>query len=210
MRRALISVTDKSNLHVIASAFQRHDIGILSTGGTARALRQDTFSVEDVSTYTEYPELFDGRLKTIHPKLAGGYLYNRDNEVDVNQAIMHQIEPIDFVVVNLYNFQKIIARPTTSLAEAIEQIDIGGPTALRAAVKNHQFVTVIIDPADYNEVAREMDKNEGETTYELRFRLACKVFRVIKNYENTISSYLDAQPGSGSTQQPSLAGILAT
>ena len=157
-------------------------VQILSTGGTARVLREAGFTVKDVAEYTGFPEMLDGRVKTLHPKVHGGLLGMRDNPEHVEMMRAHGIANIDLVVINLYQFEKTVAKEGVSLAEAIENIDIGGPAMLRSSAKNFRDVTVIIDPADYEPVLQEMRASGGATTMETRYRLAKKVFKLTKLY----------------------------
>src|SRR5215813_13049559 len=150
--RALISVSDKTGIVDFATGLAGFGVEILSTGGTAAALKAAGLTVTDISKYTGFPEMMDGRLKTLHPKVHGGLLHLRDNAEHVAQAKEHGIEPIDLVVVNLYPFEETVAMPGVTLEEAIEQIDIGGPSMLRSAAKNYRSVTVVVDPCDYADV----------------------------------------------------------
>jgi phosphoribosylaminoimidazolecarboxamide formyltransferase/IMP cyclohydrolase len=193
--RALLSVSDKTGLIEFAKDLAGLGVELLSTGGTAGALREAGLTVTDVSDYTGAPELFDGRVKTLHPKVHGGLLQRRDDEEHSSQAAQHAIPPIDLVAVNLYPFEETIAKPGVTLAEAVENIDIGGPSMLRSAAKNHSHVTVIADPADYPRVIGEMRENNGDTTRGLREELAVKVFLRTSRYDAAISNYL----GSGGT-----------
>ncbi len=188
--RALLSVSDKSGLAEFAK--ELHDLGVelLSTGGTAKALRDAGLPVIDVSEYTGAPELFDGRVKTLHPKVHGGLLHRRDDQEHLAQAKKNDIPPIDLVVVNLYPFEATIKKPGVTLDEAIENIDIGGPSMLRSAAKNHSHVTVIVDPSDYAKVIEEMKDNNGETTKGFREQLAVKVFLRTSQYDAAITNYL--------------------
>src|SRR5271156_1895618 len=154
IQRALLSVFDKTGLIPFAQTLASAGIEMISTGGTAKALRDQGIPVSDLSAYTGFPEMLDGRVKTLHPKIHGGLLYVRGNAEHEAAARKHDIQPIDLVVVNLYPFAQTIARPGVTLAEAIENIDIGGPSMLRSAAKNHESVTVVMDPADYPELAR--------------------------------------------------------
>ena len=156
IQRALLSVYDKTGLIPFAQALAAAGIEIISTGGTAKVLREHGIIVSDLSAYTGFPEMLDGRVKTLHPKIHGGLLYVRGNEEHEAAARHHDIHPIDLVAVNLYPFAQTIARPDVTLAEAIENIDIGGPAMLRSAAKNHESVTVVTDPADYAEVADQI------------------------------------------------------
>ncbi len=189
IKRALISVTDKTGIAEFAKALYEMGVEIISTGGTARVIREAGISVIDVSEVTGFPEMLDGRVKTLHPKIHGGILAIRTNPTHMEQLSQHEIKPIDLVVVNLYAFEKTVAQGA-SLAEAIENIDIGGPTLLRAAAKNFRDVTVVVDPADYEKVLEEMRKNEGQTSLATRFVLARKVFETTSRYDTAIAEYL--------------------
>lgn len=188
--RALLSVSDKTGLAEFASELHAMGVELLSTGGTSTALREAGLPVIDVSEYTGAPELFDGRLKTLHPKIHGGLLQRRDDEDHISQAKQNNIPTIDLVVVNLYPFEETVAKPDVTLEEAIEKIDIGGPSMLRSAAKNHASVTVIVDPADYSRVIGEMKENNGNTTKGLREQLAVKVFMRTAGYDAAIADYL--------------------
>jgi phosphoribosylaminoimidazolecarboxamide formyltransferase/IMP cyclohydrolase len=191
--RALMSVTDKSGLAEFAKFLAGYQIEILSTGGTAKLLRDQGVAVVEVSDFTGFPEMLDGRVKTLHPKVHGGILGRRDLMSHQEQMAAHGIVPIDLVVVNLYQFEKTVAKPGCTLEDAIENIDIGGPTLLRAAAKNHQAVTVVVDPADYPQVMAEMKQNQGATTASTRFNLARKVFKLTHEYDGAIYRYLAEQ-----------------
>jgi phosphoribosylaminoimidazolecarboxamide formyltransferase/IMP cyclohydrolase len=205
IRRALLSVSDKSGLVPFAQALADAGIELLSTGGTAAALREAGIKVIDVSEFTGAPELFDGRVKTLHPKVHGGLLHKRDDAVHLAEANEHGIAPIDLVVVNLYPFEQTVAKPGVSMAEAIENIDIGGPSMLRSAAKNHEHVTVVIDPADYDRVLTEMREHQGDTTRGLREELAVKVFLRTLQYDAAIANYLgSARCGTGASFTVSL------
>jgi phosphoribosylaminoimidazolecarboxamide formyltransferase/IMP cyclohydrolase len=190
IERAIISVTDKKGIVEFARSLTAFGVEILSTGGTAKALREGGLDVVDVSTYTGFPEMLDGRVKTLHPKVHGGILGMRDNTDHVQMMKKHDIKNIDLVVVNLYEFQKTVAREGVTLEDAIENIDIGGPTLLRSSAKNFRDVTVIVDPQDYDIVLQEMASGDGGTTLETRFRLAKKVFQLTHNYDGAIFKYL--------------------
>jgi phosphoribosylaminoimidazolecarboxamide formyltransferase/IMP cyclohydrolase len=188
IKRALISVSDKSGIVDFAKALSEQGVEILSTGGTAKLLAENGISVIEVSDYTGFPEMMAGRVKTLHPKIHGGLLGRRgvDDEV-MNQ---HQINPIDLVVVNLYPFEDTIAKPDCDLNTAIENIDIGGPAMLRSAAKNHAAVTVVVNADDYDTVLQEMTANKSAVTAETRFKLAQKVFAHTANYDGAIANYL--------------------
>jgi phosphoribosylaminoimidazolecarboxamide formyltransferase/IMP cyclohydrolase len=185
----LLSVSDKTGLVPLAQALSAAGVELLSTGGTARALRDAGLRITDLSAYTGFPEMLDGRVKTLHPKVHGGLLYLRGNASHEAAIRQHDIQPIDLVVVNLYPFEQTVARPEVTLEDAIENIDIGGPSMLRSAAKNHESVTVIVDPADYAAVGEQIMAN-GNTTLELRRRLAAKVFARTAAYDAAIASHL--------------------
>jgi phosphoribosylaminoimidazolecarboxamide formyltransferase/IMP cyclohydrolase len=188
-KRALLSVSDKTGLVEFARSLTQAGYELISTGGTATALRGAGLAVADISDVTGFPEMLDGRVKTLHPKVHGGLLFLRDNEEHRAQAVKHDIAPIDLVVVNLYPFEQTIAKPGVTLEHAIENIDIGGPSMLRSAAKNYRSVTVITDPADYAVVAGEISA-QGDTTLATRERLAAKVFRTTGYYDALIANYL--------------------
>ena len=198
IKRALISVSDKTGIVEFAHALVELRIDILSTGGTAKLLSAAGIPVQEVSDYTGFPEMLDGRVKTLHPKIHGGLLGRRDLDSHVRAMQEHGIPPIDLVVVNLYPFEQAIARPECDLENAVENIDIGGPTMLRAAAKNHGSVTVLVDSADYAPVLAEMQKNRGAVTPATRFRLATKVFEHTARYDGAIANYLGAIRADGS------------
>src|SRR5579864_5923862 len=170
IQRALLSVSDKTGLVPFAQTLAKAGVELISTGGTAKALREAGLAVKDISEHTGFPEMLDGRVKTLHPLVHGGLLYIRGNAAHEAAVKQHNIKSIDLVVVNLYPFEQTVARPGVSLHDAIENIDIGGPSMLRSAAKNHESVTVVVDPADYNEVAKQISQ-EGNTTLELRRKL---------------------------------------
>ena len=167
IQRALLSVSDKTGLVPFAQILAAAGIELISTGGTAKTLREAGLTVKDISEHTGFPEMLDGRVKTLHPKVHGGLLFIRGNETHEAAVKAHGIPPIDLVVVNLYPFEQTVAKPDVTLHEAIENIDIGGPSMLRSAAKNHESVTVVVDPVDYAEVAEQISAN-GNTTLELR------------------------------------------
>ena len=195
--RALMSVTDKSGLVEFAKFLAGYQIEILSTGGTAKLLRDNGVPVVEVSDFTGFPEMLDGRVKTLHPKVHGGILGRRDLMSHQEQMAAHGIVPIDLVVVNLYQFEKTVAKPGCTLEDAIENIDIGGPTMLRAAAKNYPAVTVVVDPADYPQLMAEMKANQGATNLATRFNLARKVFKLTHEYDGAITRYLADQSLTG-------------
>jgi phosphoribosylaminoimidazolecarboxamide formyltransferase/IMP cyclohydrolase len=188
--RALLSVSDKTGLVAFARNLHELRVELLSTGGTAKTLRAAGIPVIDVAEYTGAPELFDGRVKTLHPKVHGGLLQRRDDPDHLAQAKANDIPPIDLVVVNLYPFEQTVANPDVTLEEAIEQIDIGGPSMLRSAAKNHAHVTVVVDPADYARVIEEIKEHHGDTTKGFREQLAVKVFLRTSGYDAAISNFL--------------------
>jgi len=189
IQRALISVSDKTGLIPFTQILAQAGIEIISTGGTARTLRAAGLTVKDVSEHTGFPEMLDGRVKTLHPKVHGGLLFIRGNETHEAAIRAHHIQPIDLVVVNLYPFEQTVAKPDVSVHDAIENIDIGGPSMLRSAAKNHDSVTVVVDPFDYAEVARQIS-GDGNTTLELRRKLAAKVFARTAAYDAAIAAHL--------------------
>jgi phosphoribosylaminoimidazolecarboxamide formyltransferase/IMP cyclohydrolase len=189
IKRAIISVSDKSGVVLFAKELAQLEVEILSTGGTAKTLRESGISVKDISEYTGFPEMLDGRVKTLHPKVHGGLLGQRSKKEHVNKMKEHGILPIDLVAVNLYPFEATIAKEGCSLEEAIENIDIGGPTMIRSAAKNYPDVTVVVDPMDYEAVLSEL-KGNGEISIETNFRLAKKVFQHTARYDGAISNYL--------------------
>src|SRR3954449_6252538 len=189
IQRALLSVSDKTGLVPFAQALAAAGVEWISTGGPAKVLRDAGLTVKDISEHTGFPEMLDGRVKTLHPKVHGGLLYIRGNTTHETAVQQHGITPIDLVVVNLYPFEATVAKPNVALHEAIENIDIGGPSMLRSAAKNHDSVTVIVDPADYAEVAEQV-KTSGNTDLKLRRRLAAKVFARTAAYDGAIANHL--------------------
>ncbi|MBW1861486.1 MAG: IMP cyclohydrolase, partial [Deltaproteobacteria bacterium] len=190
IEKCIISVTDKTGVVDFAGSLSKFGVQILSTGGTARTLRDGGISVMDISEYTGFPEMLDGRVKTLHPKVHGGLLGVRDNPGHVRMMKEHGIENIDLLVVNLYQFEKTVEKEGVTLDEAIENIDIGGPAMLRSSAKNFKDVTVIVDPLDYDMVLKEMEELGGTTSLKTRFRLARKVFQLTHKYDGAISQYL--------------------
>lgn len=189
IQRALLSVFDKTGLVPFAQTLAQAGVELISTGGTAKALREAGLKVIELGDYTGFPEMLDGRVKTLHPKVHGGLLHIRGNAEHEAAVARHGIPPIDLVVVNLYPFEQTIAKPGVTLHDAIENIDIGGPSMLRSAAKNHDSVTVIVDPADYTTVAQQIQA-EGATTLELRRTLAAKVYARTSAYDAAIATHL--------------------
>jgi len=200
IRRALLSVSDKTGLVDFAKQLAARNVELLSTGGTARLLIDAGIAVTEVSAYTGFPEIMDGRVKTLHPRVHGGLLGRRG----IDDAVMaqHDIPPIDLLVVNLYPFAQTVAKPDCTYADAIENIDIGGPAMVRAASKNHESVTVIVDPADYQLVAADLDANAGATSIDTRSRLAAKAFAHTAKYDTMVSSYLLGREGNAAETFP--------
>ncbi|MDE2342511.1 MAG: bifunctional phosphoribosylaminoimidazolecarboxamide formyltransferase/IMP cyclohydrolase [Betaproteobacteria bacterium] len=190
IQRALISVSNKQGAVEFAKALHHLKIEILSTGGTARLLRDAGIPVIEVSNFTGFPEILDGRVKTLHPKIHGGLLGRRDLRSHTEAMAMHGIAPIDLVVVNLYPFRETIAHPDCTLEDAIENIDIGGPAMVRSGAKNYRHVAVLTDPADYKLVLAEMKKHKGDLSDATRFRLAVKAFSHTAEYDGAIANYL--------------------
>ncbi|EIJ42624.1 phosphoribosylaminoimidazolecarboxamide formyltransferase/IMP cyclohydrolase [Beggiatoa alba B18LD] len=188
IQRALISVSDKTGITDFAHALHERGVEILSTGGTAKLLAEHNIPVVEVADYTGFPEMMDGRVKTLHPKIHGGLLGRRGVDEDVMAT--HGINPIDLLIVNLYPFEQTIANPSCDLATAIENIDIGGPAMLRSAAKNHAAVTVVVDAQDYNSVLSEFDENQGFISVVTRLKLARKVFAHTARYDGAIANYL--------------------
>ncbi|MBC7962567.1 MAG: bifunctional phosphoribosylaminoimidazolecarboxamide formyltransferase/IMP cyclohydrolase [Steroidobacteraceae bacterium] len=191
--RALISVSDKRGIIEFSKVLARHGVEILSTGGTAKLLREAGLTVKDVSEFTGFPEMLDGRVKTLHPKVHGGLLGMRSNPEHVAKMKEHGIENIDMVVVNLYPFEATVAKEGCHLEDAIENIDIGGPTMLRSAAKNYPDVTVLVDSADYVSIVDEMRDNDGAVSAKTNFGLAVKVFQHTAAYDGAISNYLGSR-----------------
>lgn len=190
IERALISLTDKSGSEGFAGELFGLGIEILSTGGTAKKFREAEIEVIDVADFTGFPEMLDGRVKTLHPKVHGGILNKRENQLHQSQCLAHGLKNIDLVAVNLYAFKEAVANKKYGFADIIENIDIGGPTLLRAAAKNFNDVTVIVDPADYPHVLAEIIAT-GNTTLRTRFRLMKKVFALTADYDTAISQWLE-------------------
>jgi phosphoribosylaminoimidazolecarboxamide formyltransferase/IMP cyclohydrolase len=187
IRRALISVSDKTGIVEFAQALAERGVDILSTGGTARLLAEQGIAVTEVSDYTGFPEMMDGRVKTLHPKVHGGVLGRRGQDDEVMEQ--HGINPIDMVVVNLYPFAETVAKDGCTLEDAVENIDIGGPTMVRSAAKNHKDVTIVVNASDYDRVVAEMDANDKSLTLETRFDLAIAAFEHTASYDGMIANY---------------------
>jgi phosphoribosylaminoimidazolecarboxamide formyltransferase / IMP cyclohydrolase len=188
VRRALISLSDKTGLDRLATGLASRNVELVSTGGTAAKLRELGHEVRDVSDLTGFPEMMDGRVKTLHPKVHGGLLGVRDNPEHIAAMEKHDIAPIDLVVVNLYPFEATVARGANR-DEIVENIDIGGPSMVRSAAKNHAFVAIVTDPADYDELLSELDAHDGATAYEFRKRLAAKAYALTAAYDSMISQW---------------------
>jgi len=208
IQRALISVSDKAGLVPFAQILAQAGIEIISTGGTAKTLREAGLTVKDISEYTGFPEMLDGRVKTLHPKVHGGLLFIRGNETHEAAAKTHGITPIDLVVVNLYPFEQTVAQTAVSLHDAIENIDIGGPSMLRSAAKNHDSVTVVVSPKDYDEVARQI-LAAGKTTLALRRQLAAKVYARTAAYDAAIAAHLQKEFSADQNSLPPALTISA-
>jgi phosphoribosylaminoimidazolecarboxamide formyltransferase/IMP cyclohydrolase len=192
IRRAIISVSEKMGVVDFAKALAKMDVEILSTGGTAKILADNGVDVVEIDKFTGSPEMLDGRVKTLHPKVHGGILSVRDDPEHRRQMEANGVVDIDLIAVNLYPFEATVAKPDVTLEDAIENIDIGGPTMLRSAAKNYRYVTVVTDHGDYSAVIESMRANDGATTEELRFSLAKKVFARTAQYDTTISAWLEA------------------
>ena len=191
IRRALLSVTDKTGLVEFAQALASHGVELISTGGTARALRESGLEVRDISDLTGFPEMLDGRVKTLHPKVHGGILHIRGNAEHVAAVEAHEIQPIDLVVVNLYAFEKTALKPDVSATEIIENIDIGGPSMVRSAAKNFEDVAIVTAASDYPALIAELAANSGQLTRETRWRLAKQAFATTASYDAAIASTLE-------------------
>ena len=199
IRRALLSVSDKTGLIPFARALVSQGVALLSTGGTYQALQQENIPVQEVSAHTGFPEIMAGRVKTLHPTIHGGILARRGIDDDVLQT--HDIAPIDLVVVNLYPFVETIAKPNCTLEDAIENIDIGGPTMVRAAAKNHAFVTVVVNPSDYDGIVAALASSQG-LEHDMRFELAVKAFEHTAAYDAAIANYLGTLTQKGTSDFP--------
>jgi len=192
VRRALLSVTDKTGLVEFARALARHGVELVSTGGTARALREAGLAVRDISDLTGFPEMLDGRVKTLHPKVHGGILHIRGNAEHVAAVREHEIEPIDMVVVNLYAFEKTASRPGVAFSDIVENIDIGGPSMVRSAAKNFEDVAIVTSVGDYAALAEELAANGGALGRATRWLLAKAAFAVTAAYDAGIATTLES------------------
>lgn len=207
VKRALISVSAKDGIVEFAKKLQERGVEILSTGGTAKTLREEGVNVIDVSDHTGFPEIMEGRVKTLHPKIHGGILAKKDNDQHKQAMVDNDISSIDMLVVNLYPFVKTM-HSGADFNECIENIDIGGPAMIRAAAKNHKYVTVVTDPKDYNDVLEDMDKHSGGVTYKLRRRLAFTAFSMTATYDSSIASWLGVQMNESTPRRISFSGTL--
>src|ERR1700693_3592736 len=194
IQRAILSVTDKTGLVDFARRLADLGIELISTGGTAKLLRDSRIPVKDISELTGFPEMLDGRVKTLHPKVHGGVLYRREDPAHVAAVAEHGIQPIDMVVVNLYAFEKTAAKPGVAFEELIENIDIGGPSKIRSAAKNFHDVAVVTSPADYPAIADELARSGGTLSLETKWRLAQKAFATTAAYDSAIASTLERIP----------------
>src|SRR5579863_2257405 len=207
IRRAILSVTDKTGLVDFARQLSALNIELISTGGTAKLLRDSGIAVKDISDLTGFPEMLDGRVKTLHPKVHGGILHRRENRAHVAAVAEHGIEPIDMVVVNLYAFEKTAAKPGVAFEELIENIDIGGPSMIRSAAKNFHDVAVVTSPADYQAIADELTRSNGTLSLETRWRLAQKAFATTAAYDSAIASTLEGIPDVNNFAPPADAEL---
>jgi phosphoribosylaminoimidazolecarboxamide formyltransferase/IMP cyclohydrolase len=190
VKKALLSVSNKNGIIEFASALIELGFEVISTGGTAKVLRQAGLSIRGVSDVTGFPEIFDGRVKTLHPKIHGGLLWRRDNPEDEKELQLHSIPSIDLVAVNLYPFEETVSKDDVTLEAALEQIDIGGPAMLRASAKNFKHVIVVVDPEDYMPVVEAL--KHGNIAFSIRLTLAQKVFQHTSRYDSVISQYLES------------------
>src|SRR5579859_768351 len=200
VRRALISVSDKAGVTELARALAARGVEILSTGGTARLLRDAAIPVREVADYTGFPEIMAGRVKTLHPKIHGGLMGRRGMDEQVMRE--HGIEPIDLLAVNLYPFAETVAREDCTYDDAVENIDIGGPAMVRAAAKNHASVTVVVDPGDYRALLDELAANQGATDIGMRQKLAAKAFAHTAQYDAMVSAYFTGAIGGEAATFP--------
>jgi phosphoribosylaminoimidazolecarboxamide formyltransferase/IMP cyclohydrolase len=210
IQRAILSVTDKTGLIEFARQLASLNIELISTGGTAKLLRDSGVTVKDISDLTGFPEMLDGRVKTLHPKVHGGILHRRENPAHAAAAAQHGIQPIDLVVVNLYPFEKTAAKPGVAFDEIIENIDIGGPSMIRSAAKNFHDVAVVTSPADYAAIAQELSGNSGALSLETKWRLAQKAFATTAAYDSAIASTLEGIPDGNGFAPPADAELRST
>ena len=210
IQRAILSVTDKTGLVDFAHKLSSMGVELISTGGTARLLRDSGVAVKDISDLTGFPEMLDGRVKTLHPKVHGGILHRRENPVHRSAVAEHGIQPIDMVVVNLYAFEKTAAKPGVAFEDLVENIDIGGPSMIRSAAKNFQDVAVVTSPADYDAIADELLKSEGELSSATKWRLAQKAFATTAAYDSAIATTLERVNSNGHYELKPAAGFPAT
>src|SRR5712691_2120952 len=203
IRRALISVSDKTGIASLARALERQGVDVISTGGTAELLKKEKIPAREISSFTGFPEVLEGRVKTLHPRVHGGLLYKRGDPKHEAEARECGFEPIDLVVVNLYPFEETIAKPNLTLAEASDNIGIGGSLVIRSAAKNYESVTVVVDPADYEAVLENMRDNDGATTLKLREYLAIKAFIKCSEYDRRIIFNLAAARRSAALRRES-------
>src|SRR2546429_2775791 len=201
IQRALLSVSDKAGLVAFAQTLAAAGVELISTGGTARALREAGLTVKDIGEHTGFPEMLDGRVKTLHPKVHGGILHRRENASHRTAVAEHGIEPIDMVVVNLYAFEKTAAKPDVHFEELVENIDIGGPSMIRSAAKNFHDVAIVTSPVDYEVIAHEMAKSGGSLSSETKWRLAQKAFATTAAYDSAIASTLERVGVNGHFEQ---------
>lgn len=207
LRRALLSVSDKTGLIELAQALAARGVELLSTGGSAKAMREAGLSVRDVADVTGFPEMMDGRVKTLHPKVHGGLLALRDNDAHVAAMDEHGIEGIDLLVVNLYPFEATVAKGA-DYDTCIENIDIGGPAMIRAAAKNHAFVNVVTDPEDYAALLAQLDENDGATAYAFRQQLALTAYSRTAAYDAAVSAWMAGALGNDTPRRRAFAGTL--
>ena len=206
IRRALLSVTDKTGLVDFAKALAGFGVELISTGGTARALREAGLTVKDISELTGFPEMLDGRGKTLHPRVHGGLLYIRGNAEHESAVAAHEIQPIDMVIVNLYAFEKTAAQPSVAFGHLIENIDIGGPSMVRSAAKNFEDVAIVTRVSDYPAIAEELKSNNGALSRETRWHLARQAFATTAAYDSAIANALDRIAEAPEPAQPIAPG----
>jgi len=187
----LVSVSDKSSLELVLPVIKKYAFTLLSTGGTYEFIKKMGYEVISVDEYTSHPEILEGRVKTLHPKIHGGILYKRENETHKKTILDLNISPIDIVIVNLYPFKETISKKNVTFVEAIENIDIGGPSLIRGAAKNFKSVCVLTNPDQYEKFIEEIESNNGSTTFEYRKFLACEAFSFVSSYDSAIASYLE-------------------